>query len=72
MKKQVLTLIIGILIGAIITAGIFMIFKKDSSEGRMQEPMGERRSMDGNFVKDGNPPSMEENDQNGNDNETNA
>lgn len=30
MKKQVLTLIIGILIGSIITTGVFLVLKKNS------------------------------------------
>lgn len=43
MKKQILTLIIGILIGAIITTGVFLIIKSNSSQtvGNMGGQMGE-------------------------------
>ena len=44
MKKQILTLIMGIMIGAVITASIFLIFKPKSS----------RNVLDfSNFNKDG-------------------
>ena len=49
MKKQILTLIIGILIGAIITTGVFLILKgnTDIPENPMQR--GEMPTMDGSF-----------------------
>lgn len=54
MKKQILMLIIGILIGAIITTGVFLVLKGDigEQEGRMNggermEMNGELPSMDG-------------------------
>ncbi len=59
MKKEILTLIIGILIGAIITAAVFMIVKPNSKGGRPD--------FDGNFTqfgsfskfdKDGGRPNM--------------
>ena len=46
MKKEILTLIIGILIGAIITAAVFMIVKPNSKGGRPD--------FDGNFTQFGN------------------
>lgn len=64
MKKQILTLIIGILIGAIITAGVFLIFKGDSRGDRAQGRMGTPPSMDGNSIQEGEPP--EKPDENGN------
>lgn len=67
MKSKILTFIIGALVGAIITTGVFMILKgnsKDDDRMKNDGPMGERHSMDGNMVmdgnmiKDGNPPDM--------------
>lgn len=48
MKKQILTLIIGILIGAIITTGVFLIFK---GNGKGTSSRGERPSMDGSIQR---------------------
>lgn len=52
MKKQILTFIIGALVGAIITTGVFLIIKgnsKDSNQGpqnwQMKEFNGERPEM---------------------------
>lgn len=74
MKDKILYLILGILIGAVITAGCFLIFSKNERSGMR----GERHNFedmqfpeDGNFVKpdnmtDGeNPPEKpsENNDQ---------
>lgn len=55
MKKQILTLIIGILIGAIITTGVFLIIKSNSNQnvGNMGGQMGEPPSMDGNSMPQG-------------------
>lgn len=55
MKKQILTLIIGILIGAIITTGVFLIIKANSNQngGNMGGQMGEPPSMDGNSMPQG-------------------
>ena len=54
MKKQILMLIIGILIGAIIATGVFLVLKDDDS--KQMDKMDRRQpptSMDGNFVDDG-------------------
>ena len=66
MKNQILTLIIGILIGAIITTAVFLVLKgKTSSQGsRMNR--GEMPSMDGGFPNRGNSFSMPEEDSNQN------
>lgn len=70
MKDKILTLIIGILIGAILASAGFLVYsnvKGDSQEGsgQMQNgQMGEPPSMDGNSVgggKGGTPPSMDGN-----------
>ena len=63
MKKELLTLIIGILIGAIIATGIFLVLQNNSSDqgggmsrggqGQMGEPP------DGNMIPNGR--RMEEN-----------
>lgn len=56
MKKQILTLLTGILIGAIITTGVFLVLKGNtqSQNGRMNREngmeMGEPPSMDGNTI----------------------
>lgn len=65
MKKEILMLIIGILIGAIISTGVFLVLKGDSSKeidkmDRRQPPT----SMDGNFVDDGNGRRGRQNDNN--------
>lgn len=52
MKKQILTLIIGILIGAIITTGVFLIISNQNGEN-MGGQMGEPPSMDGNSISQG-------------------
>lgn len=60
MKDKILYLILGILIGAVITAGCFLIFSKNArSEMRGERPdFSDRRDMkmseDGNFVKPDN------------------
>lgn len=55
MKKQILMLVLGIVIGAVVTAGGFLIFGKNNNKqmdkmGRDGEPP---MSMDGNFIDDG-------------------
>lgn len=55
MKKEILMLIIGILIGAIITTAVFLVLKGDNSENRMN--MGELPTMDGNSINGGRGPS---------------
>lgn len=48
MKKQILTFIIGALVGAIIATGVFFIIKgnsNDSNQGQMREFKGERPDM---------------------------
>lgn len=56
MKKTILTLIIGILIGAIITTGVFMIIKANTKEDDSEVPSFDKSQMkrDGNFIDDGN------------------
>lgn len=61
MKKEILMLIIGILIGAIIATGIFLVLQNSNSQGNMDTQrgsMGEMGdapdAMDGNFVGGGN------------------
>ena len=49
MKKQILTLIIGILIGAIITTAVFLILKGNTGSQGNRMNRGEMSSMDGNF-----------------------
>lgn len=44
MKKQILMLIIGMLIGAILTTGIFLVLKNNNSKGNMRD-MGEPPTM---------------------------
>lgn len=58
MKKQILMLIIGILIGAIITTGVFLVLKGNTQgqEGRMNR---------GDRMEIGEPPSMDGNETNG-------
>lgn len=55
MKKEILMLIIGILIGAIITTGVFLVLKGNDSQNRMN--MGEPPTMDGNSINGGRGPS---------------
>lgn len=56
MKKEILMLIIGILIGAVITTGIFLVLKSNDSSNAndMERGMNGRPDMDGNFVMDEN------------------
>ncbi len=66
-KKQILTLIIGMLIGGIITAGIFLIFKPNNARNipdfsqfnrdrrEFNFDRSERPSRDGNNSKDSKP-----------------
>ena len=57
MKKQILTLVIGILIGAIIATGVFLVLKDDSGyrgeRGERPEMQGEMPEMDENMVGEG-------------------
>ena len=62
MKEKVLYLILGILIGSVITAGCFLVFSKNQQPGMMRgeppegfENMVQDGRFDGNFV----PPEME-------------
>ena len=52
MKKQILTLIIGILIGAIITTGVFLVLKKNDRPSmdfdRSNFPMRQRNTSEEN------------------------
>ena len=54
MKKQILTLIIGILIGAIITTAVFLILKGNTGSQGNRMNRGEMPSMDGSFPNIGN------------------
>ena len=54
MKKQILTLIIGILIGAIITTAIFLILKGNTGSQANRMNRGEMPSMDESFLERGN------------------
>lgn len=49
MKKQILTLIIGILIGAIITAAVFLLLKANTVEQGKRMNRGQMPSRDENF-----------------------
>lgn len=60
MKKQILTLIIGILIGAIITTAVFLALKGNAGSKVNGMDRGEMPSMDGNFPNRGNGFSMTE------------
>ena len=71
MKDKIMYLIIGALIGAIITAGCFMIFKNSNSSSQGGFDKGQMQ-MDGNMTggpggngnmtkPDGNPPDMNSN-----------
>lgn len=53
MKKQILTLVIGILIGAIVTTGVFLVLKGNSSSQSNKGNMRERPSMDGDAMVEG-------------------
>ncbi len=55
MKSQMLTLIIGILIGAIIATGVFLVLKNsDSSNDTMEEmSSGRGMTMGENFIGGG-------------------
>lgn len=75
MKKEILMLIIGILIGAIIATGVFLVLKGDSNGrgDRMNMDGGEMPVMDGNMTE--GRPSRGDMNQNGNvttSNNTNA
>ena len=53
MKKEISMLIIGVLIGAIITTGVFLILK-GNDKNKTGKPNGERptASMDGNAIEE--------------------
>ncbi len=53
MKKQILTLIIGILIGAIITTAVFLVLKGNTGRQGNRMNRGEMPSMDGSFQNRG-------------------
>ena len=53
MKDKIMYMIIGILIGAVITAGGFLIFGKKGKDGRPSDIPEERMQMDdGNVYRD--------------------
>ena len=54
MKNQILTLIIGILIGAIITTAVFLVLKGNTGSQGNRMNREEMPSMDGNFPDMGN------------------
>ena len=71
MKKQIITLVIGILIGAVITAAIFLIAKPKNSRNIPDfskfEQNGERTKPsegDFDFSKDGRPSRNRDNNKN--------
>ena len=66
MKNQILTLIIGILIGAIITTAVFLILKENTGNQGNIMNRGEMPSMDGSFPNMGNGFSMPEEESNQN------
>ena len=66
MKKQILTLIIGILIGAIITTAVFLILKGNTGGQGNRMNRGEMPAMDGNFPNIENGFSMPEESSNQN------
>lgn len=66
MKDKIIMLVIGILIGAIVASGCFLIFNKKGTEGRMG---GGERPDTGNFI----PGDMQQKrTDNSNSNETNS
>ena len=68
MKKQILMLVIGILIGAIITTGVFLVLKGNTSGygDRMNMRDGDYPNMDGNTMKDNYDGERRNQRQNGN------
>lgn len=62
MKKEILTLIIGILIGAILATGIFLVLQNNSgNSGRMEERNGQGQMgdpPDGNMIPGGRSMDM--------------
>ena len=66
MKNQILTLIIGILIGAIITTAVFLVLKGNTGSQGNRMNRGEMPAMDGSFSNMGNGFSMPEEDSNQN------
>lgn len=78
MKKEILMLIIGILIGAIIATGVFLVLKGNTQNGNPEgmgrggfEQNGEMPKMDGNEIRENNPKNNSTNNNIANDN-TNA
>lgn len=73
MKKQILTLIIGILIGAIITTAVFLVLKGNTGSQGNRMNRGEMPSMDGSFQDRGKDSSIpgEETSENTQDNSNN-
>ena len=59
MKKEILMFIIGILVGAIITAGVFLVLKGKTNNPKVD--FQDRPSMDGNFVDGGQRPEKRQN-----------
>ena len=66
MKKQILTLIIGILIGAIITTAVFLILKGNTNNRGSRINRGDMPSMDGSFLNIENGFSIQEDNSNQN------
>ena len=56
MKEKVLYLIIGVLLGAIVTTGVFMIINKNDSKNAETNNFRNGRPM---FTGDGQPPNLE-------------
>ena len=56
MKDKILTLIIGILIGAVITAGGFLIYSKVNGNNNQQMPQMEGQMQNNGEKPDGEPP----------------
>lgn len=50
MKDKIMYLIIGVLIGAVITAGGFLIFGQNSNNPGQMGDRGEMKQMDGNMT----------------------
>lgn len=67
MKKQILTLIIGILIGAIITTAVFLVIKSNTSSqmpnfgDRPEMSESDRQNRGGNSRNNANTTESEEN-----------
>lgn len=62
MKDKIMMLVLGILVGAVITAGCFLIFSKNAnSRGEEKGQRGEKPEM-GNFVPGDKPQGIPDGD----------